>query len=151
PHSTAMGASLAPDGRVLLFTLGLALFTVLAFGLAPAIKATRADLSYGRSRLRSMLVVSQVAGSLTLLLLTGILALGYHRTMGTQLGFNATNLYLLSLDPVRDGYSGEQSTAFFRKLVDNVKRLPSVGAASLTDTPPVAPPTTVTFSTADAV
>src|SRR6266513_462793 len=45
PHSTAMGASLAPDGRVLLFTLGLALFTGLAFGLAPAIKATRADLT----------------------------------------------------------------------------------------------------------
>jgi len=46
-----------------------------------------------------------VAASLTLLLLTGYLGLGIQSTVGVQEGFNPNNLYLISLDPVRDGYS----------------------------------------------
>jgi putative ABC transport system permease protein len=79
-----------------------------------------------------------MAGSLTLLLLTGYLGLGIQTTMGIQQGFDPRNLYLISLDPVRDGYSGAQATAFFEKLLDRVKRLPAVTAATLTDTVPVA-------------
>jgi hypothetical protein len=47
-------------------------------------------------------------------------------------------MYLISLDPVRDGYTAERATAFFQKVLDRVKRLPSVTAACLTDTVPVA-------------
>ena len=70
------------DLRVLGFTLGLALVTALAFGLAPALRATRTDLSralkdgspgsgYRRSRLRGALVVVQVAASLGLIAVAG--------------------------------------------------------------------------------
>jgi len=48
-----------------------------------------------------------------LLLLTGFMVMGFHRTSGIDPGFNPKNLYLISLDPMRDGYSGEQSAAFF--------------------------------------
>src|ERR1035438_5379803 len=79
-----------------------------------------------------------MAGSLSLLLLTGYMGLGIQSTMGVQEGFNPRNLYLISLDPVRDGYSAERATVFFQKVLDRVRRLPSVAAACLTDTLPVA-------------
>ncbi|MBI1787165.1 MAG: FtsX-like permease family protein [Acidobacteria bacterium] len=150
-----------PDGRVLLFTLALTVLTGLAFGLAPALQATRADLTpalkeggavgvrkHRRLSLRNMLIVSQVAGSLTLLVILGILSLGIQTTMGIQAGFNPRNLYLISVDPIRDGYSGVQAAAFFERLLDRVKRLPTVAAACLTETVPVSMPGRgVTFST----
>ena len=151
PYPMPLTINLAPDGRVLFFTLCLTAFTGLAFGLVPALQATRADLSpalkdggaigirrHRRLSLRNLLMLSQVGGSLTLLLITGFLLLGFLRTMGTEVGFDATNLYLISLDPVRDGYSGEQAAAFFPKLLDRVKLLPSITAAGLADTTPMA-------------
>jgi hypothetical protein len=106
---------------------------------------------YRRVSPRSVLMVSQVAGSLTLLVILGLLAFGIQTTLGVQSGFDPRNLYLVSLDPVRDGYSGEQATAFFQKLLDRVKTLPSVSAASLTETVPVSMPGEgVTFSTPGA-
>src|SRR5207237_2071114 len=76
-----------PDKRVLLFTFALTAFTGLAFGLVPALQSTRTDLNsalknggavrirrFRRLSLRNLLVLSQVAGSLTLLMITGFLA-----------------------------------------------------------------------------
>jgi predicted permease len=74
---------------------------------------------------------------LTLLLITSFLVIGHHRIAGGDPGFDARNLYLLSLDPLRDGYSGAQTTAFFQKLVDRVKLLPAISSASLADTTPM--------------
>ena len=87
--------------------------------------------------LRNVLMVGQFAGSLTLLVILGLLSMGIQTTMGIQAGFNPKNLYLISLDPVRDGYSAAQTTAFLQKLLDRVKLLPSVTSASLTETVPV--------------
>jgi hypothetical protein len=57
---------------------------------------------------------------------------------GRDVGFNTDNLYTVSLDPVRDGYTADQAAAFFRKLSDRIKGLPSVAAASLMETVPMA-------------
>ena len=142
--------NLEPDGRVLLFTLGLTAFTGLALGLAPAFRTTRTDLTptlkeggdvrLGRRRrlnLRNLLVASQVAGSLALLLITGFLVIGHRRIVETEVGFDPRRLYLISLDPVRDGYSREQAAAFFRKLLERVRRLPAMTSASVTDSVPM--------------
>ena len=141
---------LEPDGRVLLFTLLLTAFTGLAFGLAPALQATRTDLTpalkeggnvrlprFRRLSLRNVLVMSQVAGSLALLLITGFLVIGHQRMTGLEVGFDAQRLYMVSLDPVRDGYPASQAADFFHKLLDRAKGLPSVTAATLTDTVPM--------------
>jgi hypothetical protein len=88
--------------------------------------------------LRNILVLGQMAASLTLLLLTGYLGLGIQSTVGVQEGFNPRNLYLISLDPVRDGYSGARAAAFFDRLLERVRALPGVTDACLTDTLPVA-------------
>ena len=63
--------------------------------------------------------------------------IGHRKIAGREVGFDARNLYLVSLDPLRDGYSGAQATAFFQKLVDRVKGLPAITAASLADTTPM--------------
>jgi predicted permease len=151
PYPMPVSFDLNPDWHALLFALAVTGLAGLAFGLAPALQATRTDLTpalkeggniqlrrHRRLSLRNGLMLCQMAGSLTLLLLTGFLGLGIQTTMGIQQGFDSRNLYLISLDPVRDGYSGTQAAAFFEKLLDRVKRLPSVVAATLTDTVPVA-------------
>jgi predicted permease len=151
PLPIPISFDLNPDWRALFFTFGVTLVTGIAFGLAPALQATRADFTpalkeggniqlrkHRRLSLRSALVLCQMAASLTLLLLTGYMGLGIQSTLGIQEGFNPRNLYLISLDPVRDGYSPERAADFLQKLLDRVKRLPSVSAACLTDTVPVA-------------
>jgi predicted permease len=161
PMPVAFGL-LRPDGRVLMLTLALSICTGLLFGLAPALQATRTDLSpalkaggdvvlrsHRRFMWRNLLIVGQVAASLTLLVVLGLLSLGIQTTLGIQAGFNPKNLYSIAIDPVRDGYSGAQAAAFLEKLLERVKTLPSVAAATLTETVPVSMPGTgVTVSTA---
>jgi predicted permease len=150
PYPMPVSFDVSTDWGALLFTFAVTALAGLAFGLVPALRATRTDLTpafkeggsillrkYRRLSLRRALMLCQMAGSLTLLLLTGFLGLGIQTTMGVQQGFDSSNLYLISLDPVRDGYSGAQAAAFFGKLLDRVKQLPSVVAATLTDTVPV--------------
>jgi predicted permease len=132
----------SPDWRVLLGAVAFTGFTALVFGLVPAWQAAKVDLASGirparRWRVRNVLMVAQFAGSLTLLVILGLLSVGIQTTLGIQQGFHPSNLYLVSLDPVRDGYTPGQTAAFFDKLLDRVQGLRSIGAACLTDTVPV--------------
>jgi predicted permease len=151
PFPIPVSFDLNPDWRALLFTVGLAIVTGEAFGLLPALQATRPSLipalkeggniqlrKHRRLSPRNALVLCQMAASLTLLLLTGYMGLGIQSTLGVQEGFNPRNMYLISLDPVRDGYSAEKAEAFFEKLLERVERLPAIAGACLTDTLPVA-------------
>jgi len=132
----------------------LALATALLFGVAPALHATRSDITEGlragtapggrRHRwfnLRNILVLQEVAGSLMLLLVTGFIVLGFSRSSGVDLGFEPHNLYVLSLDPVRDGYTAEQAARFFAGLPDRARGVAGVVAATLSQSsgPGVAP------------
>jgi predicted permease len=154
PFPMPVEYDLRPDGRVLAITLGITFFTGLFFGLAPALQATGPDIAPAlkeggvirlrRMRglsLRNLLMVSQIAGSLTLLVLLGVLSLGIQTTMGMQAGFNASNLYLISVDPVRDGLARERVADFFDKLLDRVQKLSGITSACLTETVPVSLPT----------
>jgi macrolide transport system ATP-binding/permease protein len=144
PLATPISFDFSPDGRVFFAALILTALTGIAFGLAPALAATRTDLapvlkqagdiSLGRRRrlsLRNLLMLSQIAGSLTLLLITGFLVLGQRQMAAVDVGFDGSNLYLVSLDPLRDGLSAGESANFFDKLLD---RLPQ---ASLSDSVPM--------------
>jgi predicted permease len=150
PLPIPMHFDFSPDWRALLFTFLLTALTGTAFGLAPALQATRVDLATGLKEagdvrirkhravsLRNILVLGQMAASLMLLLITGYLGLGIQSTLGVQQGFDPKNLYLVSLDPVRDGYSAPSAVDFFDKLLKRVKELPGIVSACLTDTLPV--------------
>lgn len=141
---------LNPDWHALLFTVVLTVAAGLAFGLIPAWQATKIDLMRAlkegatvRGRrfrglnLRNLLVLAEIAGSLTLVLLTGMLVLGVQTNMGGQTGFDPANLYLVSLDPVRDGYSAQQAAIFLRNALERVKTLPLIRAACLTQSVPL--------------
>jgi predicted permease len=155
PLPMPVAFDLRPDGRVFLLTLALSLCTGLLFGLAPALQATRTDLAQAlkqggnifaranrRFSLRNLLIVSQVAGSLTLLVVLGLLSIGIQTTLGIQAGFNSNNLYSVAIDPARDGYSAARATAYFDRVLERVKSLPSIASATLTETVPVSMPGT---------
>jgi predicted permease len=117
------------DLRVLAFAAGLALLTGLLFGLWPALRASslpeaggRASASRSRSRARQVLVVSQVALSVVLLVGAGL----FIRTLGNlkslNLGFQAGGLITLSLEPAADNWA---------EILDQVRNLPGIQAATL--------------------
>jgi macrolide transport system ATP-binding/permease protein len=120
---------LSLDWRAALFAFSLALLCGIGFSLAPALQATKADLTpalkegsalqlpgYRRIGLRNLLMVAQVAASLMLLLLTGFLVIGIGRESSVQTKFDPHEMVLLSIDPVRDGFSPEKAQALFEKL-----------------------------------
>jgi putative ABC transport system permease protein len=153
PLPMAVTYDLTPDAHVLFFSMALTLVTGFLFGLAPALHATGAHIAealkdgrdvrctkFRRIGLRNLLMVSQVAGSLTLLVVLALMSIGIQTTMGVRAGFDAGNLYLLSMDPVRDGYPSEKVGDFLEKLLERVQALPTVAAATLTESIPVSLP-----------
>jgi predicted permease len=150
PYSVPLRFDFSPDGRVFVFTFALTAFTALAFGLAPAILATGASLASGlkedgnikirgfrRLSLRNLLLVSQVAASLALLLITGFLVIGHRKLVSGEPGFDSRNLYLVSVDPIRNGLRSAEAAAFFSKLLDHIRALPFVESASLGSSTPM--------------
>jgi macrolide transport system ATP-binding/permease protein len=138
-----------PDWNVLAFTFALAVIAGVGFGLAPALAATKPDVGpalkegavthlrgFRRFGLRNLLMVYQVAGSLMVLIITGFIVLGWSTRTKADAQFDSSNLYLLSIDPVRDGYSPNQTASLFKKLQDRLRGAPAVENATFTDVPP---------------
>ena len=160
PHAMPVKFDVEVDWRVLTFTIGLTALTGLAIGLLPAMQAIRAELvpalkeggnlQMRRRRAfsaRNLLVVFQMAGSLTLLLVTGYIVFGMERTMLGATGFDASNIQFISVDPIRDGYSVSQAEEFYAKLLDHVKTLPGIVSATWTEAIPMQPSGRITFTT----
>jgi putative ABC transport system permease protein len=140
------------DWRVLGFTFGVSLVTGLIFGLLPALQAANPDLnealkqggrgSAGASRgkrVRSALVVAEVALSLTLLVGAGLMLKSFARLQQVSPGFNAENLLTVGLSLPRAKYrEGPQVVAFYQQLLDKVSGLPGAQSAGLVDALPLA-------------
>jgi len=138
------------DLRVLLFTLGVSLLTGLLFGLAPAIAATRHSLSHflkeaGRggaqglahNRLRGLLVVTEVALSLVLLVCAGLLGRSFVRMLEVNPGFRPDHMVTLWMNFTSANYAAQgRSTQFLEQLIPRVAALPGVeGVAVSNDLP----------------
>ncbi len=137
------------DWHAGVFAFGLAIVCGVGFSLAPALQATRADLTpalkegsalqlpgYRRFGLRNLLMVAQVAASLMLLLLTGFLVMGISKQSNIQTKFDANAMVIFSLDPVRDGYAPEKAQALFEKLPDRLQTTGLVRSIALAAHPP---------------
>ena len=137
------------DATVLLYTLGLALVTGLLFGLAPAIQASRADLQHalkdgartaGDVRgqwVRRVLVVSEMALALTLLVGAGLLVRSFARLQHVDPGFDPTHLATMSVTLPEAKYkTPESKIAFFEAARERIAALPGVVAAGATSTLP---------------
>jgi predicted permease len=139
---------LQPDLRVLGFNFGLAVLTGILFGLAPAFQATRPNLTAalkqeslaapglgGRFELRKLLVVAQAALSVLLLIGAGLFVRTLQNLKDVDLGMHADKVLMAAMNPRLNGYTTEQCQSFYSQLLDRVKVLPGVVAASMTDMP----------------
>ncbi len=143
PVQVPIEIDLRADWRVLGFTFGLSLLTGVIFGLAPALAVTRPDLvaslkdesgaGSGRGRLRGALVIAQVSLSLMLLICSGLFIRSLRNAGSVDPGFDADNLLLMSMDLKLQGYTESAGRNFTAQLLDRVRALPGVEAASLAE------------------
>ena len=137
-----LGLDLRPDTRMLLFTVTVALSTSLAFGLAPALQATKLNLvgalkdeggtlRYHRSRLRNGLVVMQLAVSVLLLVGAGLFLRSLLNASAVDTGFNQKNLLLLQAQ--LDDIPQANGLELFRQMQELLQSLPGVRAVTMVD------------------
>ena len=137
------------DNRVLLSCVGMAVFSALLCGLAPALQSTRVDLVSalksadvdipGRKRMwgRNLLVVVQV--SMSLMLLTGafLMARGFQHSLLEGTGFAKDHLLMTSFDPRLIQYNATQTQQFYKLLAERMREAPGVQSAALTHNVPM--------------
>jgi predicted permease len=147
PRNVLQGQHLTANWMVGGFTLLLCMLATLLFGLAPAITASKTDLndalketSRGASggtrkqRLRSVIVASEVALSLTLLIAAGLLIRSFQRLQEASPGFDAQHLATFQISlPVVDYRQPSQVAAFYSQLLTNLASLPGVTAVGAVD------------------
>jgi putative ABC transport system permease protein len=132
------------DPYVLLYTLVVTLLTGAIFGLAPALQATRLNLNESlkesgkgassgasRNRLRSLLVVSEIALSLVLLVGAGLMIRSFVHLIRANLGVNPKNVLTMELSIPRVKYPEEQQRInFYQELTGRIRNLPGVEEAA---------------------
>ncbi len=137
------------DGHVLLFTLGLAVFTGLAFGLVPALRGFKNQLneplkaggrggSSGASgrRVRDLLVICEMALALVLLAGAGLLVNSFERMRAIDPGLNPDKVLTCEIS-LPSNYHNPQIVVFYQQLLDRIRSLPGVKAAGATMTLPL--------------
>jgi len=129
------------DGRVLAFTLTVAAFTLLVFGMVPAVRTTHVELgtalktvlTRGGSRmsLQHCLVVTQVALSLGLLVVAGLLVGTLRNYLHLNLGFAPEHVVSVGISPRASGYGPDRLGTLYRTLVERIQAVPGVHSASV--------------------
>jgi len=138
------GYDLALDQRILGFTLLISVLTGVIFGLLPALQASRVDLvttlkgdgpsvtsGISRLSLRNLLVVAQVSLSLVLLICAGLFIRSMQNAQDMNPGFESKRIMLASVDVGLHGYTEAKGRSFYKQIVERVKSLPNVEAASI--------------------
>lgn len=138
-----LGLDFRMDSRVVLFTLGVVLIAVPVFGLAPALFSSKPEivpllkggaLDRGRFRrftFRNVLTVGQIAGSLVLLMASGLLVRSFLNSSRIDLGFVQKPMILSTIAPGVVGYNQPNSAEFLRQVVERLSALPSVESATI--------------------
>ena len=133
----------SPDWRVFAFTLGAALLTTIGAGLLPALRDGRvppqgALVAGGRSltdrvhqRVRSLLVVAQIAVSVIVLIAAGLFARSMRATEHMDLGFRTQNLLMAQFDLSLSHHDSTRARAFQREMLARARALPGVRSAAL--------------------
>jgi predicted permease len=130
------------DWRVFAYTGALVVLTALVAGAFPALRVSSGNLACrltesgrvagpGRQRVRDLLLASQVAGSLVLLVAAGLFVRSLAAARIADLGFQPDHVMNFSMDPGQQGYDETRSQGFYRDLLADVRSLPGVESASL--------------------
>jgi predicted permease len=139
PSEASQNLSFQPNGAVLLFMMAVSIGTGLLFGLYPAVHGTRPDLAVAlraqsgqpggprtAARFRSALVTSQIALSVTLLIVAGLLTRSLANVANVQLGLNTDHILMFSVTPRLNGYEPERSRHFVDQAREALDALPGV-------------------------
>ena len=135
---------------VFAFAVVLSVFTTLLFGLAPSLTVSRTDLnatlkagggwggSAARLRSRQFLIAAEVALALMLVAGAGLMIRSFRELVATGVGFDTRNLISADVElPARDFPDGSSQSRFFHALMDRVRSIPGVSAASVVDNLPL--------------
>jgi predicted permease len=148
PTDVRMTLELSPDLRVLAFALLLSLATGIVFGLAPAVRATRQDIT---ARLRgggatggprraiasNGLVVGQLALSLVLLVGAGLFLRALRSGQSAEIGFERAGVATAAFNAESWGYDSTRARLFYAELRERLEAVPGVEAVSFTDLVPL--------------
>ena len=132
------------DWRVFSYALGIAIFTSMIVGVSPALRASGTNVNVmlresgrrdspgaGRHRVRGILVVAQIAGSLVLLIAAGLFVRSLAHVQRMSLGFDPDHVLNVTLDPHGIGYDEPRTRDFYRELEARVRALPGVKSVAL--------------------
>lgn len=146
----SIAPDLSPDARVFLYTFLLSVVTGIVFGLVPALQTSKPDvvaalkdetLMFGAGRrrfaFRNLLVVTQIAVSLLLLVTAGLFIRSLRNTQYAEPGFALDNALMMSFDLELSNYNVARGKVFEEQLLERVRALPQVRAASLAEYVPL--------------
>lgn len=149
PVSMPLNLSVVVDHRVTLFCIALSVLTGIAFGLVPAVRSTRKDLTSAlkdepirlnrssRLGLRNLLVVAQIAISMVLLICSGLFLRSLYTAGSVETGFAHRNLLMMSFDPALNGYTGIGTQRLLNAILDGARAVPGVESAALASSIPL--------------
>ena len=131
------------DWRVFRYSFIATAFTGFLIAILPVLRDTRPDFnanlreggrtgaSRGRLRMRNLLALSQVGGSLALLIVAGLFVRSLQRAQHLYLGFDSEHLLNVTMDPQQAGYEKARTEEFYRELETKARALPGVTSVSL--------------------
>jgi putative ABC transport system permease protein len=138
------------DWRVLAFTLGTSLLTGVIFAMAPAVKAARVDVNHAlkqggkgaigddRGRMRSMLIISEIALALILLVGAGLLIRTFVSLHKVDPGFDPRNVLTFEVAPNGQQYNTTaKNIDYFERALNRITKIPGVEAAAVTSNLPL--------------
>jgi predicted permease len=149
PFATPFDLSLTMDWRVMSYAFLLSVGTGMLCGIAPALTASRPAVPNslkgestlhrpGRAwTLRNILVVLQISLCLVLLCTTGLFLRSLRKTAEVDPGFRTRGVLIMSMDPVHNGYTGQQTPLLLKRLGERVAEVPGINSVAWTDHVPL--------------
>ena len=148
PGGVIVPPDLVPDGRVMAFALLVSLCTGVVFGLAPALRASRDNVSARlrddsagsgtrRGWMANALIVGQLALSLVLLVAAGLFVRALSRAAQVDAGFDRSGLTVVQFDTRSWGYDEPRGRRFYRDLHDRIAELPGVAGVTFASFAPL--------------
>ena len=149
PFATPFDLSLTMGWRVILYAFLLSVGTGMLCGVAPALTASRPVVPNslkgestlqrpGRAwTLRNILVVVQISLCLVLLCTTGLFLRSLRKTAEVDPGFRTRGVLMMSIDPVHNGYTGQQTPLLLKRIGDRAAAVPGVNSVAWTDHVPL--------------
>ena len=143
PANLPIHMSLETDANVLMFALMISVVTGVIFGLTPALQASNPGLVttlkdenvrsggvHGHSRMRSLLVIGQVALSLILLIAAALFVEALDKAKNIDPGFDPGHVLAAAFDLSLNGYSTDRGRAFEKEFLERVRAIPGIESAS---------------------